>query len=225
MRLTNGGYRIDYPYDISTPVADLTTIKIHLNSVISTPKAKLFCTIIRNFYLNNNLPSPEYTRLPIAIIPQEIISEYNLLPLVNNGFVYILIQKGLYGLPHAGKLANDELIKHLVHFGYQPTTNTPGLWTHQTRNISFVLTVDDFGRDYPKSTVQLSMPEYIATVLQKYNHPSPATPEFSPHICPPTTYGATHIKPISESIAPAVSELKKKRIQKIISSLILRKGS
>ena len=89
-------------------------------------------------------------RLPIAIIPQEIISEYNLLPLVKNGFVYILIQKGMYGLPQAGKLANDELIKHLAPFGCQPTTHTPGLWTHQTHNIYFVLTVDDFGIKYTK---------------------------------------------------------------------------
>ena len=47
VRLTIGGDRIDCPYGISTPVADLTTIKIHLNSVISTPKSKFFCTDIR----------------------------------------------------------------------------------------------------------------------------------------------------------------------------------
>ena len=89
-------------------------------------------------------------RLPIAIISEEIIAAYNLLPLVKNGFVYILIQKGIYGLPQAGKLANDEFIKHLAPFGYQPTTHTPGLLTHKNRNISFVLTIDDFGIKYTK---------------------------------------------------------------------------
>ena len=151
VRLTVGGDRIDCPYDISILVDDLATIKIHLNNVISTHKSEFFCTDIRNFYLNNDLPSPEYTRLPIAIIPEEIIAEYNLLPLVKNEFVYILIQKGMYSLPQAGKLANDELIKHLAPFGYQPTTHTPGLWRHKTRNISFVLTVDDFGINYTKT--------------------------------------------------------------------------
>ena len=58
------------------------------------------------------------------------------------------------------------------------------------------------------------MSGYIATVLQKYNHPPPNTPEYSPHIYPQTTHGVTHIKSIPESIASAVSELKKKRIQK-----------
>ena len=170
-------------------------------------------------------------RLPIAIIPEEIIAAYNLLPLVKNTFVYILIQKGMYGLPHAGKLANDELIKHLAPFGYQPTTHTPCLWTHKNRNISFILTVDNVGIkytkmrdvmhllnalrtkyelstywagslycgltlrwDYLKATVHLSMPIYIATVLQKYNHPPPDTYKHSPYICPPTTYGTTQIK-------------------------------
>ena len=89
-------------------------------------------------------------RLLITIIPDEIIAEYNLLPLVKNKFVYILIQKGMYGLPQAGKLANDELIKHLAPFGYHPTTHTSGLWTHNTRNISFILTVDDLISNIPK---------------------------------------------------------------------------
>ena len=81
VRLTVGVDRIDCPYDIRILVTDLTTIKIHLNSVISTSKSKFFCSDIRHFYLNNDLPSPEYMRLPITIIPEVIIAEYNLLPL------------------------------------------------------------------------------------------------------------------------------------------------
>ena len=49
VRLTIDGDRIDCPYDISAPVVDLATIKIHLNSIVSTPKAKFFCTDIRIF--------------------------------------------------------------------------------------------------------------------------------------------------------------------------------
>ena len=37
------------------------------------------------------------------------------------------------------------------------------------------------------------MPGYIATVLQKYQHPTPINLEHSPHISPPTIYGALHI--------------------------------
>ena len=64
------------------------------------------------------------------------------------------------------------------------------------------------------------MPGYIANVLQKYNHPSPTTPEFSPFTCPPTTYGASHIKPLTDCTVPLVSTAKQKRIQQVIGSLL-----
>ena len=34
--------------------------------------------------------------------------------------------------------------------GYYQTKHTPGLWTHETRQISFTLVVDDFGVKYVK---------------------------------------------------------------------------
>jgi hypothetical protein len=38
-RLTAGGDRINYPEDVATPTADMTLVKILLNSVISTKDA------------------------------------------------------------------------------------------------------------------------------------------------------------------------------------------
>ena len=148
IRLTVNGDTISCPYDINTAVADLTTVKIYFNSVISTPSARFMEADIRNFYLNNDIPPPEYMRLPIKIIPLEIIKEYNLLPLVHNDFIYIHIDKSMYGLPQARKIAHDALIQHLCPFGYHPTSNIPGLWVHDTKPLSFVLTVDDFGIKY-----------------------------------------------------------------------------
>jgi hypothetical protein len=54
----------------------------------------------------------------------------------------------MYGLPQAGRLANDRLTTFLAGHGYQPTPITPGLWKHNTRDISFTLVVDDFGVKY-----------------------------------------------------------------------------
>jgi hypothetical protein len=48
----------------------------------------------------------EYMRIPTKLIPHEIIDQYNLLPLVSDRHVYIEVQKGMYGLPQAGILAN-----------------------------------------------------------------------------------------------------------------------
>jgi hypothetical protein len=147
-RLTVGGNLIDYPGDVSTPTADLVTAKILFNSVVSTPDAKLMCCDVKNFYLCTPMERYEYMRLPIALIPPEIIDAYNLRDLVHNGYVYIEIRKGMYGLPQAGILANQLLTKRLAVDGYYPTTHTPGLFRHRWRPIIFSLVVDDFGVQY-----------------------------------------------------------------------------
>jgi hypothetical protein len=79
-----------------------------------------------------------------ASLPQEMIEKYDLNEIAQDGKVYIEIQKGMYGLPQAGILANELLQRNLVNDGYRPTTHTHGLWTHDTRLISFSLVVDDF---------------------------------------------------------------------------------
>ena len=52
----------------------------------------------------------------------------------------------MYGLPHAGKIANDRLIKHLVEHGYVQAKHTHGLFTRESRKgLMFSLVIDDFG--------------------------------------------------------------------------------
>ena len=46
---------------------------------------------IKDYYLNNVLPRKEYLRIPAKVIPQEIIDQYNLEPLIHNGYVYVQI--------------------------------------------------------------------------------------------------------------------------------------
>jgi hypothetical protein len=120
-RLTVGGNLIDYSGDVSTPTVDLTTAKLLINSVISTPKAQFLVADVKDFYLNTNMDIFEYMQIPFNLIPDEIAIQYNLKSLVHNGLVYIEIRKGMYGLPQAGILANKKLAKHLARFGYFPT--------------------------------------------------------------------------------------------------------
>jgi hypothetical protein len=54
-RLTVGGDQSEYPGDKSTRTAGLTTSKILINSVISTPNAKFLVIDIKNFFLNTPL--------------------------------------------------------------------------------------------------------------------------------------------------------------------------
>jgi hypothetical protein len=84
-RLTVGGNLIDYSGDVSTKTAGLTTAKVLFNSVISTPNAKFMGIDLKTFYLNTPLDRYEYMKMPIALIPPQIINQYELLPLVHNG--------------------------------------------------------------------------------------------------------------------------------------------
>jgi hypothetical protein len=106
------------------------------------------CLDIKDFYLNTPMARAEYMRVPLAAIPSNIQQYYNLEAIKHNNNAYVKIIKGMYGLPQAGKLANDELLIHLNQGGYRQCEHTPGLFTHETRSISFCLVVDDFGVKY-----------------------------------------------------------------------------
>ena len=101
-------------------------------------------TDVKDFYLNTPMERYEYMRPPISLILDEIIDQYNLLPLVQDGWVYMEIQKVIYGLPQAGLLANQRLTTHLAKYDYSPTRHTPGLWRHKHRPVTFSLVVDNF---------------------------------------------------------------------------------
>jgi hypothetical protein len=127
-RITVGGDRIDYPGKVSTETAGLTAIKLLLNSVVSKPTGQFMTANIKNFYLNMPLERPEYMRIPLKLIPQEIINDYNLTPLVHRDYVYFRINKGMYVLPQAGLLAKKLLARRLANYGYFQAKHTPGLW-------------------------------------------------------------------------------------------------
>ena len=62
--------------------------------------------------------------------------------------MYVKIQKGMYGLPQAGILAQVLLEKRLNEHGYSQSKVVPGLWTHKTCPILFTLVINDFGVKY-----------------------------------------------------------------------------
>jgi hypothetical protein len=106
VRVTIGGDKLDYPGVTSTQCASLTTTKCHLNSTISTPNAKYIVLDIKDFYYGTPMERYKYMKLPLKLIPQEVIDQYNLLDLVSVGYVYIEIRKGMPGLKQAGRIAN-----------------------------------------------------------------------------------------------------------------------
>ena len=130
--ITVGGNLLDYPGELTTQTADLTTTKIMWNSVISTPDVRYMCFNVKNFYLCTPLERYKYTRIPINLIPQEFIDLYDLGSELKNGYVYIEIQQGMYGLPQAGILANKLLKERLLLYDYFEVPHTPDVFWHKT---------------------------------------------------------------------------------------------
>ena len=81
---------------------------------------------ISNFYLMTPLFQPEYIRVKLSDIPDEIINEYKLKDqATKNGSVYIVANRGIYGLLQFGLLANQLLEKRLNKHGYYQSKLVP----------------------------------------------------------------------------------------------------
>ena len=139
---------INYPGDCGTPTADILTVKLLLNSVVSILGAKFFTMDISIFYLNTPLERKEYVRMKLSDFHESDVEHYALKNIAKDGWVYVEVSKGMYGLPQAGILAQKLLEKRLNAAGYHQSQYTPGLWTHEWRSICFTLVVDDFGVKY-----------------------------------------------------------------------------
>ena len=84
------------PMDCGTPTADLLTIKLLFDGVVSTPGAKFMTIDIKNFYLNTPLERPEYLRMKLSYFPEDVIEHYQLKDKVDaKGFLYVKIMKGM----------------------------------------------------------------------------------------------------------------------------------
>ena len=106
-------------------MANLTTTKIMWNSVISIEDACYACADIKSFYLETPPDRPEYMKIALALIREESQDAYGLQEKSKNGFLNMEINKGMYGLPQAGILANKLIKKRLAQFGYFEMPHTP----------------------------------------------------------------------------------------------------
>ena len=148
VRLTMGGNLISYPGGVTTRTADLTTSKILCNSILSTVRENYMCIDIKNIYLCEPIERYEYTRMKSTDFPLYVQQQYNPQAHAKNGYVYLGIWRSIYGLPQAGKLANEYLQEKLRPHGYYEVSHTPGLCKHISLLIDFSLFVDDFGVKY-----------------------------------------------------------------------------
>ena len=161
--MTIGRDCLEYDGFTSTVPATLTTVKIHINSTISTSNARYMTLDIKDYYYGTPMDDFEYAQILLALILQEIIDQYNLSSLAVNGRVYYEVRKGMPGLKQAGAIAHTCLTKHLNAHGYYQARYTPSLLKNTTLPISFTLVVNDFGVKY----IGKQVPLHLIATLEK----------------------------------------------------------
>jgi hypothetical protein len=106
IQITAGGNSINYNGNALVRTANLYMAKLHWNSVVSTPDARYMCLDIKKIYLTAALDYYKYMKIPLALFPSWTIEQYNLNKMALDGWVYIKMQRAVWGLPQAGILAN-----------------------------------------------------------------------------------------------------------------------
>ena len=143
VRVTIGGDKLTYIGLTAAQTAALEVIRVQLNSAVSEG-AHIMCIDIENYYLGTPLEEHEYMSIPMKHIPLEVRQRYNLDQLATDGFVYMRIEKTIYGLKQAGILSQNRLVEHLAKHEYIQCQYTPCLFIHNTNGTAFTLVVDDF---------------------------------------------------------------------------------
>ena len=70
--------------------------------MLSTEGAKYMCLKINNFNLTAALDYHEYMKIPLALFPEWIKTQYNLDTHAKDGFVFLEIKRAVWGLLQAG---------------------------------------------------------------------------------------------------------------------------
>ena len=85
-----GGDQVVYSGNVSIKTTDLTTTKILINSVLSTPAAKMALSHLKDFILGLRWTGVwvlVHVRIPIHMIPDSIMALYELHDLMHYGYV------------------------------------------------------------------------------------------------------------------------------------------
>ena len=102
---TVGGNPIIYQGETYTPTSDLTISKLLLDSVISMDSARFIWIDLSNFNLItpfNNKSEYKYVWIAEWLIPEDIMEEYYLKALIQNGRVLAEQRTRIYGLQQEG---------------------------------------------------------------------------------------------------------------------------
>ena len=111
IRLVVGGDKLDFAEDAGAPAASMLETKLLVNSVISdAAEGARFMSCDLKDFLATKMAKPEFMRIAWKYIPDNIQTRYNLDKKYNQGYVYVKIKRGMYGLKQAAVLAYQQLV-------------------------------------------------------------------------------------------------------------------
>jgi hypothetical protein len=143
VRFTVGGDRLAY-MEKPTPILAIS-LPSRLPSTLSSPLPAVSPALLTYPISMTRLEHPEYMRIHSSLLPQAIIDHYQLDVLIApDGYVYVRIDGGMYGLKQAGRIANEALVQRLATHDFIQCQHTPGLFRHKSRPIFFTLILDAF---------------------------------------------------------------------------------
>ena len=88
---------------------------------------------LKDFFLATPMEGDEFMKVKYKYFPEDIQNWYELDKKVTpDGYIFIRIKRGMYGLKQAAILAYCHLQENLLQYGYKPIVGTVGLWEHET---------------------------------------------------------------------------------------------
>ena len=163
-----GGNVTDYTGPRSANTASHAAVKTLLNAIVSDPKAQCMTADAKDFYLMTDLDKFEYMWIERGQIPERTFLKYGLesRKTSSKGQYMVRVKKGMYGLPHAGRIAAIKVTALLATAGYHECRHNKMVFRHETRDVTFTLVVDDFLVKYSERADAEHLIETLETVYK-----------------------------------------------------------
>jgi hypothetical protein len=127
-RLTWGREKSLDDHPTSSSTTDSTAMKLLLNSTVSDPTSVLSTVDVSDFYLHSSLNTPAYLSVPLRYLPPQTRELLQVTQLPNSASLLFEVYNAIYGMDDAGRVSQQDLLKHLTPHDFYMCRHTPALF-------------------------------------------------------------------------------------------------